>query len=402
MPLDRDALQVLDTELSRATLRRGRIRRRRMWLSAVLAALIAGGAAWWFMPHPVSVRVAQAALRGTSDVRVLNASGYVVARRKATVSAKTTGKVTAVNVEEGMRVKAGQVVARLEDQTVRDQIDVAKAALSSARASVEQAKARVKDAGLKLHRTRSLAARNMASAASRDQAQADYRVAQATLDAARASVRQAEGKLALEHQALADTYIRAPFSGVVVSKDAQPGEIVSPISAGGGFTRTGICTIVDMGSLEVEVDVNEAYIQRVHEGQRAEAILNAYPGWHIPAHVINIVPTANREKSTVKVRIGLNKLDPRILPEMGVQVWFLSQGGSDGKAVFVPTAALHSDGDKTYVFTVRDGRARRVAVTTGGESGADTEIRSGLTTGAHVIVSAQRSLRDGERVRLES
>ena len=373
-----------------------------MWLSALLVVVIAGGVAWWFMPHAVSVRVAQAALRGTSDVRVLNASGYVVARRKATVSAKTTGKVTAVNVEEGMRVKAGQIVARLEDETVRDQIDVAKAALSSARASVEQAKARVKDAGLKLHRTRSLAARNMASAAARDQAQADYRVAQATLDAARASVRQAEGKLALEHQALDDTYIRAPFSGVVVSKDAQPGEIVSPISAGGGFTRTGICTIVDMSSLEVEVDVNEAYIQRVHEGQRAEAILNAYPDWHIPAHVINIVPTANREKSTVKVRIGFDKLDPRILPEMGVQVWFLSRDHGDGKAVFVPTAALHTDGDKTYVFTVRDGRARRVAVTTGGESGADTAIRSGVTVGAPVIVSAQRSLRDGERVRLES
>ena len=395
-------MKVLDTEPGRATLRRGRIRRRRMWLSAVLALFVAGGAAWWYMPHPVGVRVANAALRGTSDVRVLNASGYVVARRKATVSAKTTGKVTAVNVEEGMRVKAGQVVARLEDETVRDQIDVAKAALSSARASVEQAKARVKDAGLKLHRTRSLAARNMASAASRDQAQADYRVAQATLDAARASVRQAEGKLALEQQALDDTYIRAPFSGVVVSKDAQPGEIVSPISAGGGFTRTGICTIVDMNSLEVEVDVNEAYIQRVHEGQRAEAILNAYPDWHIAAHVINIVPTANREKSTVKVRIGFDKLDPRILPEMGVQVWFLSRDDGDGKAVFVPTAALHSDGDKTYVFTVRDGRARRVAVTTGGESGSDTEVRSGLRAGAQVVVSAPRSLRDGERVRLES
>lgn len=399
MPLDREALQVLESSPGRATLvRRGRFRR--FWLFAIILILVGTGLGWWFVPRAVDVRIAQAVKRTAKDVRVLNASGYVVARRKATVSAKTTGKITAVYVEEGMHVKSGQVVARLEDDTVRDQIDVAKAALSAARASVEQAQARLKDSSLKLSRTRSLASRNLASAASLDQAEADYRVARATLDSAQAGVLKAKGQLALEQQALDDTFIRAPFSGVVVSKDAQPGEIVSPISAGGGFTRTGICTIVDMSSLEIEVDVNEAYIQRVHEGQRALAILNAYPDWQIPAHVINIVPTADREKSTVKVRIGLDKLDPRILPEMGVQVWFLAQGERDRRAVFVPTAALHADGDKAYVFTLRDGRARRVPVTTGGEEGPDTEVAQGLSPGERVIVSSQSALRDGQRVRV--
>lgn len=401
MPLDREALQVLESSPGRATVRRRR-RFLRRWSFAMVLILVGLGLGWWLWPRAVGVRVSEAVMRTAQDVRVLNASGYVVARRKATVSAKTTGKITAVYVEEGMHVKSGQVVARLEDDTVRDQINVAKAALTSARATVEQARARLKDAGLKLSRTRSLASRNLASTASLDQAQADFSVAQASLDAALAGVQQAKGQLALEQQALDDTFIRAPFSGVVVSKDAQTGEIVSPISAGGGFTRTGICTIVDMNSLEVEVDVNEAYIQRVHEGQRALAILNAYPDWQIPAHVINIVPTADREKSTVKVRIGFDQLDPRMLPEMGVQVWFLAQGKGNRQAVFVPTAALHTDGGRTYVFRVHDGRARRVPVTTAGEESADTEISKGLSSGARIIVSSQGTLRDGQRVHVLS
>lgn len=397
MPLDREALQALETESLRAPRRRRRYRR--ILLGLLLAAAI-GGVVWWRLPRPVAAKLVAAASRSTAAVRVLSASGYVVARRKATVSAKTTGKLQSVSVEEGMRVKAGQVVARLEDNTVRDQIAVAQARLSAARAGVEQARARLTDARLKWKRTRSLAARNLTSAASLDQAQADYQVAGANVDSARADVRQAQGQLALEQQALDDTYIRAPFGGVVVSKDAQAGEIVSPISAGGGFTRTGICTIVDMQSLEIEVDVNEAYIQRVHSRQRAVAILNAYPDWHIPAHVINIVPTANREKSTVKVRIGFDHLDPRILPEMGVQVWFLASAPAGHKVVFVPTAALHSDGGKNYVFTLKDGRAHRVAVSVGGVDGADSEIKSGVRAGAPIIVGVGGTLHDGERVRV--
>lgn len=400
MPLDREALQALETDSLRAPRRRRRRRYRRILLGLLLVVTAIGGVVWWRLPRPVAVKLVAAANRSTAAVRVLSASGYVVARRKATVSAKTTGKLQSVSVEEGMRVKAGQVVARLEDNTVRDQIAVAQARLSAARASVEQARARLTDARLKWKRTRSLAARNLTSAASLDQAQADYQVAGANLDSARADVRQAQGQLALEQQALDDTYIRAPFGGVVVSKDAQAGEIVSPISAGGGFTRTGICTIVDMQSLEIEVDVNEAYIQRVHSRQRAVAILNAYPDWHIPAHVINIVPTANREKSTVKVRIGFDHLDPRILPEMGVQVWFLASAPAGHKAVFVPTAALHSDGGTNYVFTLKDGRAHRVAVSVGGVDGADSEIKSGVRAGAPVIVGVGGTVHDGERVRV--
>lgn len=400
MPLDREALETL--EVSPAQVQAGRRgHRRRRWLLLALIVIGLAGASWFFMPRATPVRVTEATLQSAGAVRVLNASGYVVARRMATVSSKSTGKITAVNVEEGMHVAAGQVVARLEDDVARARVTIAKAELASAKAAVAEAQARLEVAGLKRDRARRLVTKGAQTQAVLDQAVADYRVAQATLDGARAQVQQATGQLAMNRQTLDDTYIRAPFAGVVVSKDAQPGEIVSPISAGGGFTRTGICTIVDMRSLEVEVDVNEAYIERVHEGQRVQAVLDAYPDWKIPAHVINIVPTADRDKSTVKVRIGFNRLDPRMLPEMAVQVWFLATGGDNRKALFVPTAALHADGDRAYVFVIRDGLAHRVPVVAGGESGKRTEIKSGLKPGAPVIVSAGSKLSDGQSVRRE-
>ncbi len=399
MALDREALETLET--SPAQVQGRRPRRRGRWLLLILVVAVLAAAGWAFAPRATAVRVARAVVEPAGAVRVLNASGYVVARRKATVSAKTTGKVTAVNVEEGMHVDAGQVVARLEDDTARARVTIAEASLTAAKAAVSEAEAQLHEASLKRDRARNLVRRGAQTQAALDQAIADYQVAQAALDAAHARVGQAAGQLALDRQNLEDTYIRAPFAGVVVSKDAQPGEIVSPISAGGGFTRTGICTIVDMSSLEIEVDVNEAHLKRVHEGQRAQAVLDAYPDWKIPAHVISIVPTADRDKSTVKVRIGFDRLDPRMLPEMAVQVWLLAAGDDDRKALFVPTAALRADGERAYVFVLRDGRAQRVDVTTGGESGARTEIKSGLQPGAPVIVSAAGELRDGQSVRQE-
>ena len=260
-------------------------------------------------------------------VSVLDASGYIVAQRQATVSAKTTGRLQELYIEEGQRVKAGEVIARLDDSNSR-------AALAQARAGVQQAEANVAAAQVALSDARPIYVRNEQERAAQvisaqdfdaakqtyDAAQANFAIQQAALAGARASLQVAE-------RYEEDTVVRAPFSGVVTVKAAQPGDIVSPVSAGGGFTATGICTIVDMDSLEAEVDVSENFIHRVKEGQGAIVRLNAYPDWAIPASVVAIIPTADRSKATVKVRVGFKTRDARILPEMGARVSFLAKAG---------------------------------------------------------------------------
>lgn len=260
-------------------------------------------------------------------VSVLDASGYIVAQRQATVSAKTTGRLQELYIEEGQRVKAGEVIARLDDSN-------SLAALAQARAGLEQAEASVRAAQLALDDARPIFKRNEQERAAQvisaqdfdtakntfDTAQSNYAIQQAALAAARAN-------LLISQRYEDDTIVRAPFSGVVTVKAAQPGDIVSPVSAGGGFTATGICTIVDMDSLEAEVDVSENFIHRVHAGQEAVVRLNAYPDWAIPAQVVAIIPTADQSKATVKVRVGFKTRDARILPEMGVRVSFLAKPG---------------------------------------------------------------------------
>ena len=197
----------------------------------------------------------------------------------------------------------------------------------------------------------------------------------------------AERQVAYWEQQLDDTIIRAPFSGIVTSKNAQPGEMISPISAGGGFTRTGICTIVDMESLEIEIDVNESYINRVGAGQAVEATLDAYPEWKIPCKVIAIIPTADRQKSTVKVRVGFDKLDPRILPEMSVKVAFREAGGSGpvaGRTVIVPKAAVQQQDGRDVVLVVQSGRAERRAVTVSKTRLDEVVISAGVAAGERV------------------
>lgn len=255
---------------------------------------------------------------------VLDATGYVVARLQATVSAKTTGKVREILVEEGMPVRKGQVIARLDDSVERAELALALAQVDAARSAVGELDTEIRYARRRLERTRSLAARSLASQADLDDRTLAARTLAARRDQARTEVTVAERRVAVQRQRLADMEIRAPFAGVVVDKAAQPGEMVSPVSAGGGFTRTGLGTIVDMNSLEVDVDVNEAYINRVHAGQRALVTLNAYPDRNYPAHVLTIVPTADRAKATVSVRVGLTGLDDRVLPDMGVRVAFLA------------------------------------------------------------------------------
>lgn len=266
-----------------------------------------------------------AAVPAAGDRAVLDASGYVTARRQATVSSKVTGKIVEVMVEEGMAVAEGQVLARLDDSTQRAAVALAEASLEAARRALEETGARIAKAGLDRERADRLVRLAVSPQADLDTASSELDALRARLALESGRVEVARRELALQRVALHDTVIRAPFAGVAVSKNAQPGEMISPMSAGGGFTRTGVCTLVDMASLEIEVDVGESYIQRVHPGQRVAATLDAYPGRTFPARVITTIPAADREKATVKVRIGFDRLDPRVLPDMGVRVSFLDE-----------------------------------------------------------------------------
>jgi RND family efflux transporter MFP subunit len=383
----------------------------RGWIAWVLLVLLvgaAGGGAWyWFTrERPIEVEVVTVTERAAgTQAAVLNASGYVTARRRATVSSKITGKVIEVNVEEGMAVREGQVLARLDDSSIRAALALAEAQASATRQAVREGEVRLVEAKLTLNRTTQLFERKLVTEAEVDRAKAEVDSIEARIAAAREQILVAERQVELSRTNLEDTVIRAPFTGVAISKNAQPGEMISPVSAGGGFTRTGICTIVDMKSLEIEVDVNESYIGRVTSGQGVTAVLDAYPTWQIPARVITAVPTADRQKATVLVRIAFAGLDPRILPDMGVKVTFL-RGADESAAApvsrpmaLVPKAALRADGDRTVVFTLRPGDlVERRAVTTGGVDGDRTEVLAGLSAGDRVVVSPPPELVDGAAV----
>ena len=315
---------------------------------AIVAALIGGaGAAWLFGGDSASsvepaaaarpARVAeptpaadtaeaapqQTPVASDEDDRILNASGYITARRIATVSSQITGLITEVNVEEGMVVEPGQVLARLDDALARVDLDLATARLASQQAAIESTRATLAEARRVLERVEQLRPQGLATEAELTESGARVDALDADLKRAQADIAVLEVEIERQRERLEDHTITAPFAGVVTVKNAQTGEIVSPGSAGGGFTRTGICTIVDMASLEIEVDVNEAFIGRVFAGQRVVANLDAYPDWDIPAAVIAIIPTADRAKATVRVRIGIEARDARILPDMGVKVAFL-------------------------------------------------------------------------------
>ncbi|MBI1206715.1 MAG: efflux RND transporter periplasmic adaptor subunit [Azospirillum sp.] len=267
----------------------------------------------------------------------LVASGFVVARRKATVAAEITGKVVEVLIDEGMSVTAGQVLARLDSVLADSDLALARSRVAAAEGARDAITADLREAERVLVRIEGLSRRNNASTAELTKAEAHVWVLQAQLAKATAEIETARLDAARASEMVDKHRIRAPFDGVVVERAAQPGEMISPLSAGGGFTRTGICTIVDMGSLEIEVDVNEAFIGRVRAGQTVDAVLDAYPGWTIPASVIAIVPTANRDKATVKVRIALKQADERVLPDMAVKVTFHDDGASASEPAFSAT-----------------------------------------------------------------
>lgn len=374
-------------------------------VAAVLAGLAATGVYLARGASTVEVKTATVteATSGGGPSAVLNASGYVTARRKATISSKITGKVTEVLVEEGMLVESGQVLARLDDISARLQLAAAESELETARRALKETEVRLAEAGLSLRRNEDLVSKQVASAADLDAARAERDSLAARLSVGRQQVDLAGRSVALRRQELDDTVVRAPFAGVVVSKDAQPGEMISPVSAGGGFTRSGICTVVDMSSLEVEVDVNEAYIGRVLPGQAVEALLDAYPDWRIPARVITTIPTADRQKATVKVRIAFDQLDPRILPDMGAKVAFLAaaeEGAAQTRSYRVPRAALREDGGQQVVLIVRDDRLERRAVQVGPAPIDPAEIVAGVTAGEQVVIEGPATLKDGDRVKV--
>jgi HlyD family secretion protein len=382
--------------------------RRYLWILLGVAGLLAAAGAFFFLREPrkevtaVAARETELASKGQT---VLNASGYVTARRQATVSSKVTAKVLEVLIEEGMAVKEGQVLARLDASNTDASLKLAEAELRAKKTALEETKVVLAESKLRLERTRKLVKDSVVSQAELDRIQAETDSLEARLERQREEELVAERSLAVWTQMLEDTVIRAPFDGIVTTKDAQPGEMISPVTAGGGFTRTGIGTVVDMSSLEIEVDVNESYINRVRAGQAVEAILDAYPDWSIPAHVIAIVPTADRDRATVRVRIGFESLDPKILPEMGVKVAFREevQEQAGRRAVFIPRDAVRKDEGRDVVFVLKGEIVERRAVTLAADAGGSGQedealVLAGISAGERVVVDGLAELVEGDRV----
>ncbi|HOW68802.1 MAG TPA: efflux RND transporter periplasmic adaptor subunit [Candidatus Paceibacterota bacterium] len=369
--------------------------------------LLAGGVIGW-LRWPKTSAVRTGAVREIATDRnqtVLNASGYVTARRQATVSSKMTGKVLEVLVEEGLKVEENQILARLDDANMRVNLDLENARVEVVQKSIAETRALLDQAQKELRRIVELGRNQIASVAEQDRAESEVKTLEARLARQESEVRAAIRQSAVWQQQIDDAIIRAPFTGIVISKNAQPGEMISPISAGGGYTRTGICTIVDMASLEIEVDVSESFLGRVVTGQRVQAVLDSYPDWKIPCRVIAIIPAADRQKATVKVRIGIDRLDPRILPDMGVKVAF--QGSSEPAAsasesahgIVVAKSAILRNGDRDFVWVVKDGRIEKRAVKIGQMTGDEVQIAAGLAAGERVVLEGHASLRSGDRVK---
>lgn len=375
------------------------------WAVALVLFLGAGtaAAAWLLRTRPIDVQAATVSQRAAgTQASVLNASGYVTARREATVSSKITGKVVEVDVEEGMAVKEGQVLARLDDSQEQAALSVAKAQVIAAGHAVTENQIHLAQAHINYERAAKLLAAGAGPETDVEQAKLDVDTTQARITLLDEQVKVAQEQEAVAQTDVDNTIIRAPFSGIAVTKDAQPGEMVSPVSAGGGFTRTGICTVVDMRSLEIDVDVNESYINRVTPGQDVTAVLDAYPDWQIPARVITIIPTADRQKATVQVRIAFKALDPRILPDEGIKVSFLSEDDKSAMtaqaATLVPKAAIRTEGETMVVYIIKGDLAERRAVRVGNADGDRVEVLAGLQPGDRVVVSPPAELKDGAKI----
>jgi len=383
---------------------------KRIMYAAIPVLIFAGivAAAFAFRSQKPVVEVAAAAKADPNGRQtLLNASGYVTPRRRATIAAKITGRVTGVFFDEGTRVAEGQLLATLDDSDVKRALDSAKADRDASRAAIADFEVQLKNAQIALRRAEQLQKAGVQTQEALDNATTAADSLKAKIELARQQVAAAESRIGVAQQAVDNCTIRAPFAGIVVSKDAQVGEMVSPISAGGGFTRTGIATIVDMHSNEFEVDVNESYIARVEPGQDVKAILDAYPDREIPSKVRTVIPTADRQKATVKVRISIPHLEKYnfILPDMGVKVSF--QGPQEaapakgpGAQAYVPKTAIRTDSGTSFVFLVRDGKVERRAISVGMDRGTDVAILAGVLPGDSLVVKGPENLRDGDKVEI--
>lgn len=376
-----------------------------MWIGIAIAVVVVAVLGYWLArPRAKVVRLATAkSVAGEARGAVLNASGYVTARRQATVSSKVTGKVSEIFIEEGMHVKNGQVLARLDDSYATKSLHLSEAQAAQAGSALQETRVRIAQAQLDFERAQQLTKSQIASKADLDRARAELDSLRARLASLADGLSVAQRQVQISRQGVDDTVIRAPFEGVIISKDAQPGEMISPVSAGGGFTRTGIGTVVDMDSLEIEVDVAEAYINRVRPGQPVEAVLDAYPDWKIPAHVITPVPTADRQKATVKVRIAFDVKDPRILPDMGVKVAFIDNAPSRATAaplVDVPKAAVRRSGEQDVVYVIKDAKVEKRAVKVASSDNDRARLAAGISDGEQVVIEGPADLADGDAVRV--
>jgi RND family efflux transporter MFP subunit len=378
---------------------------------AALLVVVLGIGAWLLLGRPsgtvVRIAVAQASPSNSAagGASLLDASGYVVARRQATVSSKITGKVLEVLIEEGQRVAANEVLARLDDSNSQARLQQATAQIAQAQANLQASETAFNDARPIYQREEQERAQALISAQDFDAAKATYNAAAGAFAVAQSSLAFARSSLVVAQRDEDDTVVRAPFAGVITVKAAQPGEIVSPISAGGGFTRTGIGTVVDMDSLEVEVDVNESFITRVRPGQPVTIRLNAYPDWEIPGAVIAIIPTADRSKATVKVRVAFKRRDERVLPEMGARVSFLQDAPADTAparhAVIIPAEAVAANGANGTVFVVHDDKVEQRTVKLGAQSAQGQVVLAGIDAGAKLAIAESGKLSDGEKIKIE-
>lgn len=382
--------------------------RKGLWIGLAVAGLVlvVGAVIALRAGKPVAVRTAEVVAIGTggaASAAVLDASGYVVARRMATVSAKITGRVREVLIEEGQKVKEGQVLARLDPVDAEAQRALSASQLAASESQIASVQAQLTQAEADAARLATLVQQSLVSRAQYEQALAQRDTLRAQLATARRNAQVAAASLRIADNGVDNTVVRAPFDGVIIAKAAQPGEIVSPLSAGGGFTRTGIGTLVDMESLEVEVEVGEAYIGRVKPGMPTQTALNAYPDWKIPGKVIAIIPAADRGKATVKVRVSLDaRGDPRIVPDMGARVSFLEEAApqqrNETTGVLVPAAAIVRRGDKDVAFVVSGGKVVERPLVLGRTLGDDRQVLRGLSAGEQVVLEPPETLADGMRV----
>jgi RND family efflux transporter MFP subunit len=376
------------------------------WSAALLAAaLLAGGVLFAVRARVPFVDVETVrGLLTDSEAALLNASGHVTARRRATVSAKITGLVTRIFFEEGMRVKEGQILATLDASDARVRLMSAKADRDAAAAALGELRVSLANAERELDRNEQLQKEGLTSLRALDNARTTVESLRARIDLANNQVSAAEARVGIARQDEDDTIIRAPFSGLVVSKDSQVGEIISPVSAGGGYTRAGIATLVDTSSLEIEVDVNEANLSKVRVGQSVKAVLDAYPNKQLSGRVHRIIPSAEREKATVKVRIAVDSLESEMLPDMAVKVAFLAESAAPGtdhaNAVVIPRQAIRQEGDEEVVYLYAGGRIERRVIRLGTVHGDDQEVVAGLIAGDQIVVGSFRNLQDGSRVRI--